>query len=141
MCQSRMRLDSRAQNQRRSSDSGAGAQVGPPVTSWRRPQPSTARPHSPVDPVLPLPAGNASHAALHRVRSSRPSRTHFRGRSRPPGGSVSVVSRLLRRDQARKRPRLGNSPPVEQRSPEEASSFLRNGSLELSVWFWEPWPG
>lgn len=66
-------------------------------------QPRTAQPHSPADPVPPLPAGNASHAALHRPALLGLPRPTSGGRSRPPGDSVSVVSRSLRGDQARKR--------------------------------------
>lgn len=109
-----LRRDARVPNATRfpgaETSSGAGAKAGPPVSSRRRSQPCTARPHSPVDPVPPLPAGNASHAALHR---SAP-----RDLPRPTSGdaldhreaSVLVVSKSLRCNQARKRPRPGSSP-------------------------------
>lgn len=90
--------------------SGARAQAGPPVSSRRRPQPSTARPYSPVDPVPPVPAGNASHAALHRSAPRGLPRLTSGGALDHREASVSVVSRSLFRDQARKRSRPVNSP-------------------------------
>lgn len=63
-----------------------------------------------VDPVPPVPAGNASHAALHRSAPRGLPRLTSGGALDHREASVSVVSRSLFRDQARKRPRPGNSP-------------------------------
>lgn len=87
MSESRMRLDSRAQKLRRSSGSGAGAQAGSPLSSRR---PAVPALHCPA----PLTCGPRAAATGRKcqprsslpVRPSRPSPTHFRGRSRPPGG-------------------------------------------------------
>lgn len=64
--------------------SGARAQAGPPVSSRRRPQPGPA-----LLTCGPCTAGTGRKCQPRSsppVRSSRPSPTHFRGRSRPPGG-------------------------------------------------------